>query len=383
MKNDFGFILQKVYILLYLHYSRHGDLLSEVKPKINLEYISLVPRPSEDEYKALETNIIENGGAYDPIKINKNDEILDGYTRFDICNKHNLPYKTMVIDLPTKLDEKIFVIETNLKRRHLNKFQVIELNLTLEPLLSEKGRQNLERQRDEKGQFAPVVPNDTTAVEPVDTLNTIAKKSKSGRGTVAKVKKIKEKAPQDVIDKLRSGEMSIEKAYDSVTVHVGQNTGEQEWYTPEPYILATKDVMGTIDVDPASTELANKIVKATKFYTKETDGLKQKWDGNVWMNPPYSQPDVTNFCNLFIEKFKSGEIKQGCVLVNNATETKFGQNLLKNCKAVCFIEGRIKFVDVDGKQTGMPLQGQMILYFGENDAVFGLNFSKFGVVLYT
>ena len=166
-------------------------------------------------------------------------------------------------------------------------------------------------------------------------------------------------------------------------VHVANATGENEWYTPKIYIDAAKEVMGNIDVDPASTEIANKTVKADKYYSIKDDGRLQKWDGNVWMNPPYSQPLVTEFCTLLVEKFKKGEIKQACVLVNNATETAFYQNMLSCCQAVCFIRGRVKFIDKNGKIMGAPLQGQTILYFGEHEKPFDEIFSKFGRVLYT
>ena len=164
--------------------------------------------------------------------------------------------------------------------------------------------------------------------------------------------------------------------------HVSFNTGENEWYTPCIYVEAARDVMGTIDTDPASSETANEIIKAKQYFTIEDDGRQQTWVGNIWMNPPYSQPLVTEFCALLVEKLKNREIKQACVLVNNATETNFYQNMMGECQAVCFIKGRVKFIDQNGESTGAPLQGQTILYFGEGYQKFAKVFSQFGVVLY-
>ena len=65
--------------------------------------------------------------------------------------------------------------------------------------------------------------------------------------------------------------------------HLAQNTGQNEWYTPDEYIEAARDVLEIIDVDPASSWLANKTVKATRYFTAEDDGLTESWEGKVWI----------------------------------------------------------------------------------------------------
>ena len=140
--------------------------------------------------------------------------------------------------------------------------------------------------------------------------------------------------------------------------------------------------MGAIDVDPASSEKANEIVKARLFYTVDNDGRRQPWKGNVWMNPPYAQPLIAEFCELLLGKYQGGEVQQACVLVNNATETLFYQDMLEACEAVCFIKGRVKFIDEQGIESGAPLQGQTVLYFGDRLAAFTQMFQAFGVILH-
>ena len=165
-------------------------------------------------------------------------------------------------------------------------------------------------------------------------------------------------------------------------VHIAQSTGENEWDTPPKIIESVRQAMGNIDVDPASNDKANDLVGADRYYTAEDTGLNKDWRGNVWMNPPYSQPLVKDFCKTFIEKYEAREIQQGCVLVNNATETIWFQEMLESCTCVCFPKGRVKFIDKEGKPTGAPLQGQAILYFGENDVRFAREFSQYGNILW-
>lgn len=164
--------------------------------------------------------------------------------------------------------------------------------------------------------------------------------------------------------------------------HVGNNSGENEWYTPKPYIESAKRVMGSIDLDPASCELANKNVQAEKYFTQEDNGLEQTWNGNVWMNPPYAQPLISEFASAITQKYFDGEINQACVLVNNATETGWFQEMLEVASAVCFVKGRIKFIDTKGNPGGAPLQGQAILYMGKKPDIFCEHFSQFGTVLW-
>jgi len=182
--------------------------------------------------------------------------------------------------------------------------------------------------------------------------------------------------PKKEFEQVRDGVVSMSEALK--IAHVSHNSGENEWYTPAAYIEAARAVMGGIDTDPASCAQANATVKADKYYDSKADGLTKKWHGRVFMNPPYAQPLIANFARAVAEKFSNKEITEAIVLVNNATETEWFNEMIKHASAICFPSGRIRFVNKEGKPGGAPLQGQAVLYFGSKIQKFISEFKSFG-----
>lgn len=162
--------------------------------------------------------------------------------------------------------------------------------------------------------------------------------------------------------------------------YVSNNSGVEEWYTPQEYIEAARTVLGTIDLDPASNDVAQTIVNAITYFTIDDNGLEKPWTGSVWLNPPYSRNKIGNFVEKLVSEYTSGNISQAITLTNNATDTRWGQLLLANCTAICMFSGRIKFLNRELKPLRKPLQGQMACYFGTNAQLFKEAFSNFGTV---
>jgi len=160
-----------------------------------------------------------------------------------------------------------------------------------------------------------------------------------------------------------------------------QCTGEQEWYTPQPYIDAARQVLGTIDLDPATSLQAQARIQATRFYTADDDGLSHAWAGHtVFLNPPYTQPLMEQFVDKLLAELQAGHTAEAILLTHNYTDTVWFHKAEAIAQHICFTKGRIRFVRADGFQAS-PTQGQAFFYFGPHHERFAAVFSAFGFIV--
>ena len=157
-------------------------------------------------------------------------------------------------------------------------------------------------------------------------------------------------------------------------------TGDNEWYTPRELIDKARRVMGGIDVDPASSEAAQAVVGALKFFTIEDDGLGQQWKGKVFLNPPYAQPLISQFMEKLRLEVEAGRCTEAICLTHNYTDTKWFQDTACRARAICLTRGRIRFISPGGVLAA-PTQGQAIMYFGGNADKFAQEFSDVGLIV--
>ena len=160
--------------------------------------------------------------------------------------------------------------------------------------------------------------------------------------------------------------------------HVSQ--GNNDWYTPPEYIAAARTVMGGIDLDPASSDIAQRTVQAAAYFTAETNSLDKPWHGRVWMNPPFSMPLIQQFVDKLLEEWRAGRIEQATIITNNATDTGWFHALLTESKIACLTKGRVKFYSPVNDGLA-PRQGQAFFYFGDQAERFTQSFAEFGAVV--
>lgn len=166
-------------------------------------------------------------------------------------------------------------------------------------------------------------------------------------------------------------------------------TKSNEWYTPARYIEASRRVMGSIDLDPASCEVANRTVKAAKYYSIEDDGLSQKWSGCVWLNPPYSIEEAPRgieigrqsasigklWIDRLIEGYTAGDISSAILLAKADVKQIWFQPLWEY--PICFTFDRVYF-DRPGLPPSRIMFGTVFVYLGTNESAFIEHFSPFG-----
>ena len=146
-----------------------------------------------------------------------------------------------------------------------------------------------------------------------------------------------------------------------------------EWYTPPLWIKRARIAMGTIDLDPASCAFAQEWVRASMWFDKATDGLRQSWTGHIWLNPPYSRGTIGRFVEKLIVELD--DIEQAIVLTDNRTDTEWAHDLFYAADAVAFTRGRIHFHNADGIAVSSALNGSAFFYIGNRPDAFTGAFS--------
>ncbi len=196
------------------------------------EYEKLLPRMTEEEFTQLKASIKEEGQHY-PIIANEDLVVLDGHHRFRACMELGIEPDFEVRKFEDKMLEKKFVIEANLRRRHLNNFQLVELAV---PLL-EIEKALAKRRKVEAGKIGRniqlgLAPEDAIPEFAGKAAEVVAKKAGLSTRTFERGKKIMEKASEDEKQKLREGKASITKVYREIVSPIDQVSNPQETAVP-------------------------------------------------------------------------------------------------------------------------------------------------------
>lgn len=136
------------------------------------------------------------------------------------------------------------------------------------------------------------------------------------------------------------GQVSWSPDYESRGIHTRPFNGEtNDWITPKWLI----DALGPFDLDPcASTHQPWPC--AARSFTYHDDGLRQPWEGLVWLNPPYG-PNVGEWLRKL-----AAHPAGGVALIAARTETRmFRAEVWGKAEAVLFLASRVTFHRPDGE----------------------------------
>ena len=219
------------------------------------------------------------------------------------------------------------------------------------------------------------------AVDTDDTVTPTVEEivgSRDKSSLLQKIGKFSDETIQDYIDLCVENEL-LPKSADlkNKNTTISKMTGDNEGYTPPEYIEMSRRVMGSIDLDPASNDFAQEVVKANIYYSEDDNGLDKDWVGNVWMNPPYANKLIVQFIDKLINE---KQVTQAIVLTNNNTDTQWFKKLYNWADLLCFTTGRINFYKKDGTISA-PTNGQTFFYKGNDIDSFVSEFKKIGLIM--
>lgn len=126
---------------------------------------------------------------------------------------------------------------------------------------------------------------------------------------------------------------------------------------------------GPVDLDPASCAVANRTVKAARYYTRDDDGYMRDWTSpRLYLNPPFD--DTQRWVRRWAAAYAAGEVGATVLLVNSAPGYEWWHDLIERAPVV-LLRRRLSFLREDG--TPYPdhhKKGQTVAYLGPDIRAF-------------
>lgn len=149
----------------------------------------------------------------------------------------------------------------------------------------------------------------------------------------------------------------------------GSRNVDNEWYTPFNIVDMCREVMGGIDLDPATCEDAQRVIKAKTYYTIDDDGLNHYWHGRVFINPPYTNSAASGrlknrFIDHLAKSLRNGKVTQACLILGSDTSFSGYWRIADILDARWNSAGKIEYWH-PAKPRNSPGNGSCILYFGQ------------------
>lgn len=136
--------------------------------------------------------------------------------------------------------------------------------------------------------------------------------------------------------------------------------------------------MGTIDLDPASSAVANLRVLAVDIFTQAENGLEKMWWGNVWLNHPFGRDTNAAWVEKISNEWSDSNIKAACCITFACTSERWFQPLTR--RPQCYLSPRTNYFLPDGTLKRGVTKGRVVTYFGEDLGSFFNAFRGLGSI---
>lgn len=163
------------------------------------------------------------------------------------------------------------------------------------------------------------------------------------------------------------------------------SSASNDWYTPPEVVEAARLTMGGIDLDPASCEEANKVVRATNFLS--AGGLSLLWSGRVFCNPPGGRLNGKSSQKIWWERFsqfyETGQITAGIFVAFSLEQLQVTQSCDHPMLGytICVPSKRLKYWRPSGPAKSPP-HASCIVYCGPMPGLFHERFYQIGAVIH-
>jgi hypothetical protein len=179
------------------------------------EFRSLIPPLTDEERTGLMVSIERDG--YRDSLVTWNGILLDGHNRLDIYEQNHadtdkVPPDVIDMKFPGREEAKVWIIKNQFARRNLTPMQRAELALLLEPVVKKQAKENQKSPTGNKNKMTLM-----NSSKSVNTRAEIAKAAGVSEQTIAKAKVIKENASPKLLQEVREGKKSINKAHEEIT----------------------------------------------------------------------------------------------------------------------------------------------------------------------
>jgi len=223
-------------------------------PTTDPEFKALIPPLLPEEREQLEQNIVESGKCYDPIVLWEG-VILDGHNRFEICVKHGIEFQVKDIQLASREEAIVWILDNQLSRRSLSDVARIEMALLKAEMLREKAQRNQSRaggDKKSKGSLSSV--SSKPKIEPVHVRKSVAAEAGVGEEKLNNYLQIKQHGSPQLLEKVKSGELKIGTAHRILTKEVLKQLTQvdkmlkfiQSVAPPEGYKKADPEIHGKL-----------------------------------------------------------------------------------------------------------------------------------------